>query len=116
MQRQTHIIDAKDKILGRLASEIVSLLRGKGRPDFAPQNDAGDFVVVKNANQVKISGQKMAQKKYFRHSTYLGGERETPLKKLFEADPAEVFKRAVSGMLPKNKLRAQMIKRLRIEK
>lgn len=115
MQRKTHTIDATGKVLGRLASEIVILLRGKHKPDFAPYKDAGDFVVVKNVKNLKFTGKKIEQKKYFRHSGHLGGEKFIPLKKLFKEKPAEVLKRAVYGMLPKNKLRARMIKRLKIE-
>ena len=115
MKRDTHIIDATGKILGRLASEIVILLRGKHRPDFLPYKDMGDFVTVKNVGKIKVTGKKMEQKIYFRHSEYLGGLKEIPLKTLFKTNPAEVLKKAVFGMLPKNKLRARMIKRLKIE-
>lgn len=115
MTRQTHTIDAAGKILGRLAAEIAVLLRGKQRPDFLPNQDAGDFVVVKNVAQIKITGRKMEQKKYYRHSGYPGGLKETPLKKLFEISPAEVLRKSVFGMLPRNKLRAEQIKRLKFE-
>lgn len=113
--RKTHIIDATDKVLGRLASEIAILLRGKHKPDFLPYKDMGDFVVIKNVSKIKISGKKIEQKKYYRHSGYLGGLKEIPLKTLFKKDPAQVLKRAVWGMLPKNKLRAKQIKRLKIK-
>jgi len=112
MERKTHTIDAENKILGRLASEIAVLLRGKHKPDFAPHKDAGDFVVVKNADKIRISGKKMDQKKYRHYSGYPGGLKEKPLKELFEKKPDEVLRRAVMGMLPKNRLRAKMIKRL----
>jgi len=115
MQRQTHTIDATDKPLGRLATEVAVLLRGKGKENFAPNRDIGDFVIVKNFSKVKFTGKKMEQKKYYRHSGYLGGLKETPLAKLFETDPAKVLQKAVFGMLPKNKLRAEQIKRLKIE-
>lgn len=115
MIRKTHIIDATDKVLGRLASQIVILLRGKHKPDFAPNKDIGDFVVVKNIENLKITGKKMEQKQYFRHSGFLGGVKFVPLKKLFEEKPTEVLKKAVYGMLPKNRLRAKMIKRLKFE-
>lgn len=114
MERKTHTIDATNKVLGRLAGEIVVLLRGKYKPDFAPHKDIGDFVIIKNVKNLKITGKKMEQKKYFRHSGFLGGVTFVPLKKLFKENPAEVFKKAVYGMLPKNKLRAKMIKRLKI--
>lgn len=116
MDRKTHVIDATNRVLGRLASEVAILLRGKHKPDFAPHKDIGDFVMVKNVRNLKITGKKMEQKKYFHHSGFLGGVKFTPLEKLFKENPAEVFKRAVYGMLPKNKLRAKMIKRLKIER
>ena len=115
MERETHTIDATNKILGRLATEIAVLLRGKNRPDFAPNKDIGDFVVVKNVNKIKVTGKKFEKKIYYHHSGYLGGLKETPFKKLFERDPGEVLKRAVFGMLPKNKLRAKQIKRLKTD-
>ncbi len=116
MERKTHTIDATDKILGRLAVEIAVLLRGKHKPDFAPNKDMGDIVVVKNIENLKFDEKKMEQKKYYRHSGYLGGIKEISLKDLFKKDPEKVLKKAVFGMLPKNKLRPLMIKRLKIEK
>jgi len=116
MQRQTHTIDATGKVLGRLATEIAILLRGKHKPDFVPYRDMGDFVLIKNVDKMKFSGKKMEQKIYYRHSGYLGKLKETPLKKIFEVRPDEVLKKAVFGMLPKNKLRAKQIKRLKTEK
>lgn len=115
MQRETYTIDASGKVLGRLASEIAILLRGKQKPDFVPYKDAGGFVIVKNIGKLKFTGKKMEQKKYYRHSGYLGELKEIPLKKLFKDKPEEVLKKAVYGMLPKNKLRPQMIKRLKTE-
>jgi len=120
MEKKTHTIDATNRVLGRLASEIAVLLRGKGKPDFVPYKDMGDSVIVKNVNKLKFSGKKIEQKKYYRHSGYLGGLKEISLKKLLaegsSQGPAEVLKKAVYGMLPKNKLRAKQIKRLKIEK
>ncbi len=116
IKRDTHTIDAAGKILGRLATKIAILLRGKHRPDFVPNQDMGDFVVVKNVDKIKFTGKKMEQKKYYRHSGYIGSLKETPLKKIFERDPGKVLKIAVFGMLPKNKLRSKQIKRLKIEK
>ncbi|MCX6759273.1 MAG: 50S ribosomal protein L13 [Candidatus Nealsonbacteria bacterium] len=115
MQREIHTIDAAEKVLGRLAAEIAVLLRGKHKSDFAPYKDIGDVVIVKNVARLKFTGKKMEQKKYYRHSGYLGGLKEISLKKLFEKNPSEVFKKAVFGMLPNNKLRAKMIKRLKFE-
>ena len=115
MDRETHTINATNKVLGRLATEIAILLRGKHKPDYAPYKDIGDFVVVKNAEKIKLTGKKIDQKIYYHHSGYLGGLKELPLKKLFEKNPGEVIKKAVFGMLPKNKLRAELIKRLKFE-
>lgn len=115
MERQTHTIDANGKILGRLAAEIAVLLRGKNKSDFAPYKDMGDLVIVKNSEKIVISGDKMEQKKYYRHSGYPKGFKEISIKKVFEKNPAEVLKRAVAGMLPKNRLRAEQIKRLKFE-
>lgn len=115
MQRQTHTIDATDKVLGRLATEIAILLRGKNKPDFVPNKDTGDFVKVKNIDKIRLTGKKLEQKVYYRHTGYLGGLKETPLKKLFEKEPDQVLRRAIFGMLPSNKLRAEQIKRLKIE-
>ena len=115
MERKTQTIDAAGKVLGRLASQIAILLRGKHKPNFVPYLDMGDFVIVKNVAQIRLTGKKIEKKKYFRHTGYLGGLKETPLKKLFKENPAQVLKKAVFGMLPKNKLRAKIIKRLKIE-
>jgi large subunit ribosomal protein L13 len=115
MQRNTHTIDARDKAPGRLATKVADLLRGKHKKDFMPHLDIGDFVVVKNVSEMKITGKKIEQKKYYRHSGYLGGLKETPLKKLFQEKPSEVLKIAVYGMMPKNRLRSKQIKRLKFE-
>jgi len=115
MERKTHIIDATNKVLGRLASEIAILLRGKSKPNFSPSKDLGDFVIVKNVEKIKFTGKKFEKKKYYSHSGYIGGLKEIPLKRLFEADPNKVFKKAVWGMLPKNKISKKQIKRLKFE-
>lgn len=114
-KRKIHKIDATGKVLGRLASEIAVLLRGKHRPDFLPYKDTGDFVTVKNAVKIKLTGKKVDQKVYYRHTGYLGGLKETPVKKLLKENPKEILRRAVYGMLPKNKLRDRQIKRLKFE-
>lgn len=116
MQRTIHTIDATDKVLGRLASQIAILLRGKDRPDFMPHKDEGAVVVVENIKNIKVTGKKMEQKKYYHHSGYLGGLKTIPMKTIFKTKPEEILKEAVLGMLPKNKLRAKMIKRLRFAK
>lgn len=113
--RKTHIIDAAGKPLGRLATEIVVLLRGKQKQEFAPNKDSGDFVVVKNIKQVVFTGNKLNQKKYFIHTGFIGHDREQPMSEVFEKTPEKVLKRAVSGMLPKNKLRPIQIKRLKVQ-
>ena len=116
MQRKTHTIDATNRVLGRLATGISILLRGKQKPDFVPYKDMGDIVIVKNVSRMKITGRKMEQKKYYRYSGYPGGLKEIPLKRLFKEKPGEVLKKAVYGMLPKNKLRPKQIKRLKFQK
>lgn len=116
MERETHTIDVTDKVLGRLASQIAILLQGKNKPNFVPYSDMGDNVVVKNVQKIKFTGKKLEQKEYFRHSEYLGNKTFTPLKKVFEERPFLVLQRAVLGMLPKNRLRAKMIRRLKVEK
>lgn len=115
MQIKTYTIDATDKVLGRLATEVALLLRGKNKTGFVPYLDNGDKVIIKNVGKIKITGKKMEQKTYFRHSGYPSGAKIIPLKKIFQTKPGEVLRRAVLGMLPKNKLRAKMIKRLIFE-
>lgn len=115
IKRENHKIDAKDRVLGRLATELAVLLRGKQKPDFVLNQDMGDFVTVTNVDKIKISGKKIEQKKYYHHTGYLGGLKAESLKDLFPKNPGEVLKRAVFGMLPKNKLRAKQIKRLKFE-
>ena len=112
MKRDTHTIDASGKVLGRLATEIAILLRGKQKPNFQPNKDMGDFIIVKNVSQIRFTGKKMDKKKYYRHSGYPGGLTEISLKRLFKEKPSKVLKMAVMGMLPKNKLREKQIKRL----
>lgn len=115
IKRETHTIDATGKVLGRLATEVAVLLRGKNKPDFLPYKDVGDIVVVVNADKIKITGRKIEQKKYYHHTGYLGGLKAEPLKTIFSKNPGEVLKRAVFGMLPKNKLRNKWIKRLKFQ-
>ncbi len=115
MKRQTLTIDATDQSIGRIAVKIALALRGKHRANFQPNQDLGDFVVVKNIIKAKFTGKKLEQKKYKHHTSYSSGLREVPLKRLFAENPAEVLKRAVWGMLPKNKLRSEQIKRLKCQ-
>jgi large subunit ribosomal protein L13 len=103
------VIDAKDKVLGRLAAETARILRGKHRPEFAPHVDTGDFVIIINASKVRLTGRKLQQKMYYRHSNYPGGLKSTRADKLLSTKPEMLFKLAVRGMLPKNSLgRAQL--------
>jgi large subunit ribosomal protein L13 len=115
MERKTHIIDATGKVLGRLASQIAILLMGKHKPNYDPSKDMGDVVIVKNVEKIKITGKKLEKEKYYRHSGYLGGLKEIPIKKIFQEKPEFLLKKAVYGMLPKNRLRKKMIKRLKFE-
>lgn len=115
MKRQTLTIDATGQAIGRIAVKIAMALRGKHRANFEPNQDLGDFVVVKNINKVKFTGNKLENKKYYHHTRYPGGLKETPIKDIFAKDPGEVLKRAVWGMLPKNKLRSEQIKRLKCQ-
>jgi len=115
MKRETHKIDATDRPLGRLAVEVSLLLRGKNKPDWAPNKEDGDFVVVENFSKVKLTGKKREQKMYYQHSGFIGGLTEIPLEKLWKEKPDQVLVRAVLGMMPKNKLRARQIKRLKVE-
>jgi large subunit ribosomal protein L13 len=116
MGHELHTIDATDKILGRFAVEICNLLRGRNKPGFLRYKDMGEEVVVFNTDKIKVSGKKMKQKIYYRHSGFLGGLKAQPLEKLFERDSREVLKKAVFGMMPKNKLRNQIIKKLKMYK
>ncbi|GFK93566.1 50S ribosomal protein L13 [Fundidesulfovibrio magnetotacticus] len=108
------IVDASEKILGRLASQIAQRLRGKHKPEFVPHMDGGDFVVVVNADKVKVTGRKLDQKMYYRHSGWIGGLKETVLKDMMSSKPDQVLIKAVKGMLPKNRLGRQMLKKLKV--
>lgn len=112
IKRDWHKIDAKGQILGRLASEIATILLGKNKPSFVPYLDNGDYVVVYNAAAIKVTGKKLTDKVYFRHSGYPGGDKTETLGKLLDRRPNEVIKHAVVGMLPKTKLGKVMIKKL----
>lgn len=113
-QRNWHVMDAKDRILGRIATEIAVKLRGKDKPEFAPHMDMGDFVIVVNADKIKVTGNKLSQKKYHRYTGYPGGIREISLEKLIKKDPEEVIRRSVRGMLPKNKIGRELLKKLKV--
>jgi len=114
VQRQWYVIDATDVVLGRLASQVATLLRGKHKPIFAPHVDTGDFVIVVNADKVVLTGNKLQQKRAYRHSGYPGGLRSIPYSELMEKRPARVIEKAVKGMLPKNSLGRKMAKKLKV--
>lgn len=112
--RDWFVVDAEGKVLGRLASEIARRLRGKHKPVYTPHADAGDFVIVLNAGKLVLTGNKLTDKKYYHHSGYPGGIKETTAGKLLEERPEEVLRRAVRGMLPKNSLGRKMLTKLKI--
>jgi len=114
IERQWHVIDASDKILGRFSTQIACLLMGKHKPMFTPNQDTGDFVVVINAGKVRVSGNKAKQKLYYRHSGYPGGLKSISLEKMMQKNPTRVIEHAVKGMLPHTRLGAGMMKRLRV--
>jgi large subunit ribosomal protein L13 len=116
IQREWLVIDAKDQTLGRLASQIAHLLRGKHKPMFSPHMDVGDYVIVINCDKVRVTGRKLDQKRYYWHSGYPGGLRSRTLREQMDKFPERVIEAAVRGMLPKNKLGRQMIKKLRVYK
>jgi len=114
IKRQWHVIDASGEILGRLSTRIASLLMGKHKPIFSRHLDTGDFVVVINAEKVRVTGNKIKQKTYYRHSGYPGGLKATTLERVLETHPTRVIEYAVKGMLPHNRLGAKMIKKLKV--
>jgi large subunit ribosomal protein L13 len=114
IERRWHVVDASGKILGRLSTQIARLLMGKHKPVFAPSQDTGDFVVVINADKVRVSGRKDRQKLYYRHSGYPGGFKSITLEKTMQTNPTRVIEHAVKGMLPHTRLGARMRKRLKI--
>lgn len=112
--RDWYLVDVDNKVLGRVATEIANVLRGKNKPTFTPSVDTGDFVIVVNAEKIALTGKKFADKTYYSHSGYAGGLKETTAGKLIEKKPEELLKKAVKGMLPKNKLARHMLKKLKI--
>ncbi len=114
IQRKWYIVDAKDKILGRLATRIALILQGKNKPGYTPFLLTGDYVVVINAEQIKVTGNKMIKKIYDKYSGFPGGRKEISLQRLMEKNPAKVIELAVKGMLPKNNLAKQMLKSLKV--
>jgi len=110
------LVDAKDKTLGRLASTLASRLRGKHRPEYTPNADLGDYIVVINANKINVTGDKLNQKNYFKHSGYPGGIKSRSLDEVIKNSPEDAIRMAVKGMLPKNKLGKKMLTKLKIYK
>ena len=114
IDRKWYVVDAKGATLGRLASEVASVLRGKNKPEFIPHADCGDYVIVINAAEVKVTGKKLDQKIYYNHSEYVGGMRETTLRELLAKKPERVVELAIKGMLPKGPLGRDMYRKLHV--
>ena len=114
IERKWYVIDAQGQTLGRLSSEIAKILRGKNKPTFTPHVDTGDNVIVVNAEKIKVTGKKLEQKIYYKHSDYPGGMRETTLKEMLDKKPTDVITLAVKGMLPKGPLGRTMIEKLHV--
>ena len=114
VDRKWYVVDATDQTLGRLASEVAKVLRGKNKPIFTPHIDTGDNVIVINADKIKVTGKKLDQKVYYHHSDYVGGMKETTLKEMLNKKPEQVIELAVKGMLPKGPLGREMFKKLHV--
>ncbi len=114
IERKWYVIDAADQTLGRLSTEVANILRGKNKPIFTPHIDTGDYVIIVNADKVKVTGKKLDQKIYYRHSEYVGGMKETTLKEMMNKKPEFVVEHAVKGMLPKGPLGRQMLSKLHV--
>ncbi len=112
--KRWYIIDAENQVLGRMASQVAHILRGKNKPFYSPHQDAGDFIVIVNAEKVKLTGKKMLNKTYFRHSGYPGGQTITTIALMLQNHPERVIENAVKRMLPKNALGRQMMKKLKV--
>ena len=112
IERKWYVVDATGYTLGRLASEVAKILRGKNKPIFTPFIDTGDYVIITNADKIKVTGKKLEQKVYYRHSDYVGGMKETTLKEMINKKPERVIELAVKGMLPKGPLGREMYKKL----
>ncbi len=114
VQRDWYVIDASGYVLGRLATQIATLLRGKHKPTYTPSMDGGDFVIVVNVEKIRITGRKADQKVYYHHTGYPGGIRGTPYKMMLQKHPDRILRRAVKGMLPKNRMGRHLLSKLRI--
>jgi large subunit ribosomal protein L13 len=113
-QRDWYVVDAEGKTLGRLATQLANALRGKGKPEYTPHVDTGDFVIVINAEKIHVTGDKLASKRYWRHSGYPGGIKSRTLGEQLERRPEEVIRKAVKGMLPRNRLARQQLRKLKV--
>lgn len=114
IEKKWHLVDAEDKVLGRLAVKIATILSGKNKAQYSPNADLGDFVVVVNAEKVKVTGSKFTQKNYYHHTGYPGGLKTKSFEKMQDDTPEKIIEKAVKGMLPKNKLANQIIKKLKV--
>ncbi len=116
IERKWYVVDAKDAVLGRLATKIATYLRGKNKPVFTPNVDTGDFIVVINADKIRLTGRKLDNKVYYHHTGYIGGIKAQTAKSMMEKTPEKIIEKAVWGMLPKNTLGKQMLKKLKVYK
>lgn len=114
VKRDWYVVDAQDAVLGRLATQVANILRGKNKAVYTPSVDTGDFVIVVNADKIALTGRKLSDKVYYSHSGFPGGLKEITAGKLLEKKPEEIIKKAVKGMLPKNKLARHMLKKLKV--
>lgn len=114
IERDWYVVDAENLVVGRLASQVATILRGKHKPQFTPHVDTGDFVVVVNAEKISVTGSKRTEKKYYRHSGYPGGIKERTLTEMLERRPEEVIRKAVKGMLPRNRLARKQLTKLKV--
>ena len=116
IERKWYLVDAEDQVLGRLSTKVANMLRGKLKPTFTPHVDTGDFVIIINADKVKLTGKKPDQKTYIRHTGYPGGQIETPIREVMKRHPERVIEMAVKGMLPKTKLGSALYRKLKVYK
>jgi large subunit ribosomal protein L13 len=114
IQRQWFLVDAKDKTLGKIATKIADILRGKNKPIYSPHLDCGDFVVIINAKEIHMTGDKLAQKKYFRHTKFPGGLKETTAAEFKDKKPERIIENAIAGMIPRNKLKKDILSKLKV--
>lgn len=114
IERNWYVVDAEGKTLGRLATEVAKILRGKHKPIYTPHVDCGDYVIIINAEKIRVTGKRLDQKMYYRHSGYIGGLKEVPLRTMLERHPERVLQLAVKGMLPKTRLGRKMYKKLKV--